>query len=346
MPVNYPYANITIIMPQRRKKNIFFSLVTAILTASFSLHAASPAVVTEGSTFTHRFVTEEKLRAQVEFLSDSICGGRATGTTGASEAASWVARHFRDMGMQVQVKSYHARGGVPGRNVIGFVGGSSQDSYVIIAAHYDGLGRLNGKLYPGADSDCSGVAALLGLGEMIHRSVKIGKVYRRNLLLVALDGKYNGMSGSAALWEDLSKGAILNPATGSPITPDKVTLMVNLDQMGSCMSPLHKDSPNYLIMLSGQGSDYLRASLRSANSQYRLGLDLGMDYYGSKEFTRVFYEKVSDQKPFVEHGRRAVMFTSGITMNNNKVHDSPQTLDYTLLKKRIWLIFHWLERVI
>ena len=40
------------------------------------------------------------------------------------------------------------------------------------------------------------------------------------------------------------------------------------------------------------------------------------------------------------------MFTSGITLNNNKDRDTADTLDYTVMKKRIWLIFHWIERVI
>ena len=40
------------------------------------------------------------------------------------------------------------------------------------------------------------------------------------------------------------------------------------------------------------------------------------------------------------------MFTSGITLNNNKVQDTLQTLDLSVLKRRIWLIFHWMERII
>ena len=32
-------------------------------------------------------------------------------------------------------------------------------------------------------------------------------------------------------------------------------------------------------------------------------------------------------------------------MNNNKPYDSVDTIDMSILKRRIWLIFHWLERV-
>jgi len=38
-----------------------------------------------------------------------------------------------------------------------------------------------------------------------------------------------------------------------------------------------------------------------------------------------------------------VLFTSGITMNNYKPRDTAETLNYEVLKRRIWLIWHWLE---
>ena len=55
---------------------------------------------------------------------------------------------------------------------------------------------------------------------------------------------------------------------------------------------------------------------------------------------------MSDQRIFLEHDIPAVMFTSGITLNNNKVTDTPDTLDYTLMRKRIQLIFYWLEKIL
>ena len=33
-------------------------------------------------------------------------------------------------------------------------------------------------------------------------------------------------------------------------------------------------------------------------------------------------------------------------MNNNKPYDTVETLDMNVLKRRVWLIFHWLERMI
>ena len=60
----------------------------------------------------------------------------------------------------------------------------------------------------------------------------------------------------------------------------------------------------------------------------------------------MFLNRVSDQKVFLQHGIYSVLFTSGITMKTNRYEDRPEYIDMTVLKKRSWLIFHWIERVI
>ena len=88
-----------------------------------------------------------------------------------------------------------------------------------------------------------------------------------------------------------------------------------------------------------------RANLEACNTSSGSNLDLCMSYYGSKTFTEVFY-RLSDQKVFAEDRIPAVFFTSGITMNNNKTRDTAETLDYEVLKKRVNLIYHWIESML
>jgi hypothetical protein len=40
------------------------------------------------------------------------------------------------------------------------------------------------------------------------------------------------------------------------------------------------------------------------------------------------------------------MFTSGITLKNNKVEDNADSLDYGIFRRRVLAIFHYLVRVI
>ena len=97
------------------------------------------------------------------------------------------------------------------------------------------------------------------------------------------------------------------------------------------------------------GNDTLKAEDRDnildVNRFYGLFMDIGLTYYGSENFTKVFY-RLSDQKVFVDNGIPAVFFTSGITMNNNKTYDKASTLNYAVLQKRIFLIYHWIDRMI
>ena len=87
------------------------------------------------------------------------------------------------------------------------------------------------------------------------------------------------------------------------------------------------------------------ADLRDANAKDGLGLDIALNYYGSESFTRMFHDKVGDQRIFVENGVPCAVFTSGITMNTNKPSDTAKTLNYDIFKKRIFLIFHWLTKM-
>ena len=217
--------------------------------------------------------------------------------------------------------------------------------YIIVMAHYDNLGILNGSFYPGADSNASGVAALLEIAAMVNRMNTCHKIYRHSLILVALDGKEKNQAGAVELWRQIDGKKLLDPVSGQPVSASQISLVVNLDQIGGTSAPLTDGNPRFLMMLSDDAVSY-RSSLESAKKGKGFGLELGYDYYGSKDFTRLFYRRISDQRIFLEHKIPAVMFTSGITLSNNKPSDNAASLDYDVLKDRIRLIFYWLDKVL
>ena len=157
-----------------------------------AVHAQQPTIGAISSEQAHNMVWESKLYRQIEFLSDSLCGGRATGTLGRTET------------------------------VVGFLPGSTKrhrNSYIIVMAHYDGLGTLNGVLYPGADSNASGVVAMLSIAEMFRSMRTLGRAYGANLIFVALDAKSSSMKGSKELWRSIENGRLIDPVDGHAITP-------------------------------------------------------------------------------------------------------------------------------
>ena len=298
-------------------------------------------------------MTEESLFREVSFLSDTLCKGRATGTAGNVDAAFWIKRKFEKAGLKCFGNSFGSHfltpTGAHAHNVIGMLPGAlsmPRDKYIIVGAHFDHLGELNGSVYPGADANASGTVAMTSLADIFGAMRNMGKVYDSNILFVAFDAKEMNMAGSEALWKLIDYGMLKDPLTGAIISKDKIELMVNIDQIGSTLSPVNKDREDYLIML---GTSSLpkdkRMNLEACNALHGINLDICLSYYGSETFTRVFY-RLSDQKIFVDNKIPAVLFTSGITMNTNKTRDTAASLDMNILKKRIILIYHWLESML
>ena len=319
---------------------------------SYVHDASAQSAWTTNDNAAHNVVWEEKLNRRIEFLADSICGGRATGSRGGNEAAFWLVRTFSDAGLLPFGGSYakhvFAGQGLVGHNIVGMIPGSRKSpcsSYIIVGAHYDHLGTIRGKLFPGADSNASGTVALTGLAEMFSAMKLLGKVYRQNIIFVAFDAYGMDRGGSRAFWRMIENGMLTDPLSGETVTPEKISLMVNLDQIGSSLAPLASGREDYLIMLGNERLPARHRELISmCNIFYGTGLELSHTYYGSESFTRIF-STLSDQKVFIENGIPAVLFTSGITMRTNNTSDTPESLNMAVLRKRIILIFHWLEKM-
>lgn len=309
---------------------------------------AQPRGYTISSRNAEPIAREADLRARVEFLTDSLCGGRASGTPGSVRAQAGIAGELAACGLlppgDGRFRGFRTLSGRSAHNIVGFLPGSG-DRYVVVAAHYDHIGTLAGSLYPGADNNASGVAALVTLARMFQHLKQLGKTYSPTLLFVALDGKEQGLGGANHLWKEIVEGRLVDPARGVPVRAESIDRMVNIDQVGGTEAPLHKGRPDYLMMLS-DASDGRRDALLIANMSPEVNLDIAFDYYGSKDFTRLFYRSVSDQKPFLDHGIPSVMFTSGITFRNNKTFDTADSLDYAILRRRVLAMFYYLVRVL
>ena len=271
---------------------------------------------------------------------DATDGTRATSGTDGMHGTGGT-----DGGSALKNDDEGCRGAV-GRNIIGFLPGkntSGKDKYVIIAAHYDSHGVIDGNLYPGADSNASGVVAMLNLAVMFGKMKELGRDYGKNLIFVATDAKERNSAGAEALMAEIRSGSLRNPSSGEAITMDKIYATVVLDIIGSTLEPIHKGRNDFLIMLSGGQFTF---DLTRANEGPGLGLDIATNYYGSQSFTEMFHRRFGDQKVFTQNGLTCAVFTSGITMLTNKTSDTAGTLDYEILRKRIYLIFHWLEKIL
>lgn len=293
--------------------------IPKILIISVSLLWAVDAAAEDGDLFTTLSrELERELSDEIHFLADSTCSGREFGTGGDSGAAFYIYRQLADSGYDTSVQTF-STGQRAGHNIVA-VSRGFHSSYIVVGAYFDGIGIIDGVRYPGADTNASGVSAMLALARHFSRRAPAGTGF----IFVAFDGHDADLAGSR---EFIRKYALNY----------NIRLMVNLDTMGSSLSPVLRQKPDYLLALGGRPH---AESLEWANRT--VGLHLSYDYYGNRGFTDLFYLRTGDQKWFLERGIPSVMFTSGITMHTNKPTDTADTIDYPLLVRRVRMIAGWL----
>ena len=168
-------------------------------------------------------VYADQLLKDVKTLSSDTYEGRKTGTKGGELAKNYIGKRFKEIGLKSfpLLNSYQQTftfSGIDdpkinGKNVIGYIPGRSAN-IIVISAHYDHLGVINGKIFNGADDNASGVAGLL----------KIAAHYAKNkpnytLIFAAFDAEEFGRKGSAYFVNHL------------PVDIKRIKLNLNLDMI-------------------------------------------------------------------------------------------------------------------
>ena len=307
-------------------------LATAALQAQERRRSLGPYTMYE------QIVYQAKQERLMTWLAHDMNHGRATGTRDAARVARYIETHFRQYGLEpfcegsfYQPLLADSASGTVGRNVIGFVPSAvPSDEYVLITAHYDHLGVLDGNIYNGADDNASGVTVLLNLADMFGTMKKTRTGPDKNIIFAALDAKELNMAGSKALVGRLQEREMT----------DSIICAINIDQIGTVIEPVHKADTNFVIVL---GEKTLRRQdqglIDMCNRYYNIGLDIDHTFYGSENFTRLFYQ-LSDQIVFHEAGIPALVFTSGFHRHTYKTTDDPDIISYPVMKKRTLLIFY------
>ena len=297
---------------------VLILLATAALQAQERRRSLGPYTMYE------QIVYQAKQERLMTWLSHDMNHGRATGTRDAARVARYIETHFKQYGLEpfcagsfYQPFLADSASGTVGRNVIGIVPSAvPSDEYVLITAHYDHLGVLDGNIYNGADDNASGVTVLLNLADMFGTMKKTRTGPDKNIIFAALDAKELNMAGSKHFVNHLIIGK------------DSIICAINIDQIGTVIEPVHEADTSFVIVL---GEQTLRRQDRGlidmCNRYYNIGLDIDHTFYGSENFTRLFYQ-LSDQIVFHEAGIPALVFTSGFHRHTYKTTDDPDIISY------------------
>ncbi len=226
------------------------------------------------------------------------------------------------MTMQMEVERFNAD------NVLAFIEGSDpilKDEVVVISAHYDHVGEMQGKIYNGADDDGSGTVSAMEIGQAFQLAKLEGKGPKRSILILHVSGEEKGLLGSEWYSE-------------FPIYPlEKTVCDLNIDMIGR-VDDAHKDDPNYVYII---GSDKLSTELHilseAANKTYT-SLALDYTYNDPKDPNRFYYR--SDHYNFAKNGIPVIFYFSGVHEDYHQPGDDPEKIMYEKMSKIAKLIFH------
>lgn len=214
-------------------------------------------------------------------------------------------------------------------NVVALLPGTDlKDQYVVVSAHYDHVGIVNGELHPGADDDGSGTVGILEIAEAFAKAKKEGKGPRRSIVFLANSGEEKGLLGSEYY-------------SDHPLFPlDKTTVDLNIDMIGRIDPDRAKgDSTNYVYVV---GDDKVSSDLKpiseGQNKKY-LNMELDYKYNDPNDKQRIYYR--SDHYNFARHGVPIIFYYDGMLRPDyHKPTDTPDKINYELLQKRARLVFY------
>ncbi len=244
-------------------------------------------------------VDSARLLDDVRTLSSDAFAGRRTGSDGSRKAQAFLQGRFEALGLKPFGAAYampfsfthtSIKGLVtPGRpyktgypaavNYIGYIAGSARpERFIVVSAHYDHLGEKADKLYPGADDNASGVAAMLAIASWFKAHPPL-----HTIVFAAFDGEELGLQGARAFLAAL------------PFPKAQLALNVNLDMVS------HNDN-NEIFVAGTSYTPALKPLVAQAAARNTVSVRLGHDHSQLVAGSVEDWTGSSDHGPFHEAG--------------------------------------------
>nr|WP_276520194.1 M28 family peptidase [Aestuariivivens sediminis] len=290
---------------------------------------------TKVMTYANTITPEELSTLLFAFASEEF-EGRKVGEEGQKLAAKFLKDYYKDLGIaspfgnnnyyQTIPSSFFSNNANSSENVLAFIEGSEKpDELIIVSAHFDHLGITeNGDINYGADDDGSGTVAIMEMAEAFLMAKNDGFGPKRSILFLHLTAEEIGKLGSAYY-------------TTYPVIPLENTIAnLNIDMIGRVDS-MHKDHPNYVYLI---GSDRLSKELHYTSEKVNAAYcNLDLDYRFNTEDDQNHYYTRSDHYNFAKHGIPVIFYFNGEHEDYHMPGDTPDKIEYNLLKRRAQLIF-------
>lgn len=255
---------------------------------------------------------EPRIRAHIEYLASPELRGRRGGS-GMAAARQYIIKELEKAGARpffngdwiqtVPGQTTLAGDQLPdGENIGGFVPGTDPElrkEWIIVNAHYDHLGVIGGRVYPGADDNASGVALLLEVARAVA-----ARPLKRSVAFVAFDFEEHLLWGS--------RWFIGN----TPIDLDRIRFCLTTDMIGRSLGGLGLPT---VFVLGAEHSSLLRDTLAEVDIPAGLEMaQLGTDMIGTR----------SDYGPFRDQRIPFLFFSTGEHPDYHSPADTADRIDY------------------
>jgi len=217
---------------------------------------------------------------------------------------------------------------IDSENVAAILKGSEKpNEYIVISSHLDHIGvTADGQINNGADDDGSGTVAMLEIAEAFKSAADKGIGPKRSIIFLHVTGEEKGLLGSK-YYTDFE-----------PLVPLENTVAnLNIDMIGR-IDPKHQGDRNYIYLI---GSDKLSTELHelseAINTKFTQ-LELDYTYNDENDPNRFYYR--SDHYNFAKNNIPIIFYFNGTHNDYHRPGDTPDKINYDLLKSRSQLIFH------
>jgi hypothetical protein len=259
-------------------------------------------------------VGADELSAHVHFLSQPALKGRKPKTRGSAFARRYIRSRFENYGLVPwgQARRFAQPFGA-GTNIIGVLPGADPNlrhEMVIVAAHFDHLGKTERGVYPGACDNASGVAALLEIAESLTQR---DHPPRRSVCFAAFDCEETFTLGAFAF------------ACREDFDESRIAGVVNIDMLG-------RDGfavlDNHLFMTGTQRYPGLRRQIQSQTPEGITVLPMGTEIAGPR----------GDHVAFETLDSPVLFFTCGPHEDYHRPSDTPGKLDFESARRSVDVI--------
>jgi Zn-dependent M28 family amino/carboxypeptidase len=315
------------------------SLFTLIIACSCSTTKTTAEQETISPVKYMNTITAADLKTHLYIVASDDMEGRETGSPGQKKAGKYLIDQYTKNSISFPKAATSFYQQVPAaflnkqyndnlndsENIWAFIEGSEKpNEIIVISAHYDHVGTIDGEVYNGADDDGSGTVALLEIAQAFANAKKDGYGPKRSIMFFHATGEEHGLLGSSYYSEN-------------PLYPFENTITdINIDMIGR-RDELHSGTNNYVYLI---GADRLSSDLdkicKEVNAKY---VNIDLDYrFNNKSDPNRFYER-SDHYNFAKHGIPSVFLFNGVHADYHQKTDTPDKIEFDALTKRAQLAF-------